>query len=85
MLSFLDAYSYQIFGILIALFLACILTFLILIRKDYERSDTAPWNDEPMSSDPSGLTKTCMFYNEKEGAYYFRRKITAEAIRAVYF
>jgi hypothetical protein len=34
--------------------------------------------------DESGLTNLCMLYDEKHG-YYFRRRISSEAVRDVYF
>lgn len=84
MSSFSLVNEYQILGIVVAVMLLAVLSVLVTVRRGYERADAAPCNEEPIKPDESGLTNLCMLYDEKRG-YYFRRRISSEAVRGVYF
>lgn len=84
MSSFSLINEYQILGIAVVVLLFAVLSVLVTIRRDCERADTAPYNTRSIGSDESGLTNLCMLYDEKRG-YYFRRRISSETVRDVYF
>lgn len=84
MSSFSLVNEYQILGIAVALLLLVVLSVLVTVRRDYERVDMTPCNKGPVGFDESGLTNLCMLYDEKRG-YYFKRRISSEAVRGVYF
>lgn len=84
MSSFSLVNEYQILGIAVVVLLFAALSVLVTVRRDYEPADTAPCNEEPTKPDGSGLTNLHMLYDEKRG-YYFRRRISSEAVRDVYF
>lgn len=84
MSSFSLVNEYQILCIAVVVLLFAVLSVLVTIRRDCERADVAPCNEEPIRPDESGLTNLCMLYDEKRG-YYFRRRISSQAVRDVYF